>query len=266
MTQLSTRGQQSAFANKVVGYEKNKGAEAVKKDLDSEVDRDSSGGIKELVVRQNNAESYKVQGFELGIGLTIPLTGPWDLRMGLAHGHLLYVEQNHDVFKEKGCLVPYYAWLNDLIGGDDSCNKIREGTSLQTWLGYPRWKNQIVVNLINKDKDYNVQLVVHNIPGQLQLPTDPGGFTDENGKVNKEVKEKAEKPLDYYWQLDLAGRFALSKKSSITVGVHNLLGLDRPATETNIGAGYVDPSLYSLEGRTINVRYTHNFLIGVQFN
>ena len=65
--------------------------------------------------------------------------------------------------------------------------------------------------------------------------------------------------MDYYWQLDLAGRFALSKKSSITVGVHNLLGLDRPATDTNIGAGYVNPTLYSLEGRTINVRYTHNF-------
>ena len=258
VTQLATRGQQSGFVNKVVRYEKSKGAEAVKKDLDSEVDRDSSGAIKELVVRQNNAESYKVQGFELGMGVTIPLTGPWDLRMGFAHGHLLYVEQNHDVFKEKGCLVPYYNWLNDLIGGDDSCNKIRKDTSLQPWLGYPRWRNQIVINLINKDKDYNVQLVVHNIPGQLQLPTDPAGFT-EDGKVNKEKKEKAEKELDYYWQLDLAGRFALTKKSSVIVGVHNLLGLDRPATETNIGAGYVKPTLYSLDGRTINVRYTHNF-------
>ena len=190
VTQLTTRGQQSAFANKLVAYEKSKGAEAVKKDLDSEIDRDSSGGIKELIVRQNNAESYKVQGFELGIGLTVSLTGPWDLRMGLAHGHLLYVEQNHDVFEEKSCPIPYYGWLNDWIGGDDSCNKKRKGTSLQSWLGYPRWKNQIVVNLINKDKDYNVQLVVHNIPGQLQIPTDPAGFTDKDGNVNKEKKEK----------------------------------------------------------------------------
>lgn len=242
VTQLTTRHQQSTVGNNMVKYEKEKGAEAVKKDLSGEVVRDSSGKIKELVVRPNNAESYKVQGFELGMGLTVPLTGSWDLNIGLAHAHLLYVEQSDEFFEGKNCPVPYVSWLNDIIGGDDSCNKVRKDDNLQTWLGYPRWKNQIVLSFLNKDKGHSVQLVVHNIPGQLQLPFDG-----------------IEKELDYYWQLDLAGRFSLSKKSSITAGVHNLLGLDRPATETNIGSGYVNPSLYSLEGRTINVRYTHNF-------
>lgn len=245
----------------ILDYEGEKGATAVKKDLDVEIIRFASEGpIKQVNVKPQNGEDYTVQGFDLEASTVVPVHNAWNVGLSLMHTHLLYVKKYNHLTKKTSCPVPYYGWMNDWIGGDDSCNKEREGTSMETWNGYPRWRNQLVLALMNKDKDYNIQLVVSNIPGQLQQATDPS-FKDKDGKVNEKKKEAAEADIDYYWQMDLVGSFALSKRGKITAGIENILAAKPPLNKSSFSnsSGYTNSTLYPLEGRTINVRYTHNF-------
>ena len=237
-----------ASIQKLLNYEEREGPEALKA-IGSEIKRDSSGAIDEIIAKPNNSENLKVQGFELGLKWQIPITGPWNLQAGLEHSHLLYVETDSKLDEHKNCPVPYYSWIAEYVV-KDSCNDRRQGASLQTWYGYPRWKNKFSVNVINKDADYSILLEVHNIPGQLYLPEDP--------KPSEETEEKQE--LDYYWQVDITGSFSLTNKSSLILGVKNVLGSLRPRGPlfSNEG-GYTNGNLYSVRGRSIDVRYTYNF-------
>ena len=265
LTNIVTKWASSAEAETsfqaILDYEAEHGAEATEKKLGAEIIRHSpKGPIKQVKVKSQNGEDYTVQGFDLEASTVVPVNNAWNVGLSLMHTHLLYVKKYNNITKKTYCPVPYYDWMNDWIGGDDSCNKVREGTSSATWNGYPRWRNQLVLALMNKDKDYNIQLVVSNIPSQLERANDPSGFTDENGKVNKKAKEEAEKPIDYYWQVDLVGSFAISKKGKITGGIENILAVKPPVNKSTFGSsGYTNSTLYPLEGRTINVRYTHNF-------
>ena len=95
---------------------------------------------------------------------------------------------------------------------------------------------------MNKDMGHSIQFILHNIPSQYTLPD--------------ESKEETE----HYWQLDLAGKVALSDDMSLTVGISNVLGLDRPQNaDRSTSTGYLDSFLYSVRGRMLNARLTYNF-------
>ena len=150
------------------------------------------------------------------------MTAGWDLGVQLAHSHILYNE--YQVFSDSDLEVPIdWDWAGS------------------SWPGMPRWKNTATISVMNKDMGHTLQLIVHNIPAQFKLP---------------EFEEKT----DHYWQLDLVGKLALSKDMDLTVGIINVLGLDRPENrERNTPTGYLDSFLYSVRGRMLNARLTYNF-------
>ena len=263
VSKWSSTAEANASLQAILNYEKNKGASATKENLGAEIIRHSAGGpIKQVNVKLQNGEDYTVRGFDLEANAVVPLYNTWDFGLSFMHTHLIYIKKYNHLLEKTSCPVPYYSWLNDWIGGDESCNSVREDTSLQTWHGYPRWRNQLVLALINKNKDYNIQLVVSNIPGQLQKTNDPSGFKDEKtGAVDDKKKEKAEAETDYYWQVDLVGSFAVSRNSKIIAGIENVFAAKPPLNMNSFStnSGYTNSTLYPLEGRTINLRYTYNF-------
>ena len=228
-----------AFINDALLLEKAKGAKEVKEKTGIDIQRDTSGNLLQVTVPSGNISRQKVQGVDLDFNFTVPVTSTWDLRFNVMHSHLLYVERLGMEGLDPATPVPYYNWLVDLLG----LEKIegREGT----WTGAPRWRNKLTLNAVNKDKGYNLYAVLHYIPGQLEEWYRPSN----------------EKLIDDHWEVDLAGEFALSKKSALTVGIKNLLGKQRPLNYTffDTSGGYTNSSLYSMRGRTIDVKYTYNF-------
>ncbi len=207
----------------VLKYEQQNGAEALKKNYDITIERNKDGAIAQVKAKPFNSSYDLSHGFNLGLDISpIPIWVGWDLGFQLEHSHMIYNEYQAFEDSDIEVPIPYYG----------------EGVA---WVSRPRWRNRAVLSVMNKDMGHNFQLIVHNIPGQQQLP-----------------ESKAE--MDDYWQLDLAGKIALGKKTSLTVGIQNVLGLDRPENdENNTATGYVDSYLYSLRGRTLNARVTYNF-------
>ena len=205
------------------------------------IERDlETGELKKITMPAGNFASKKTQGLELDLNLTLPLTGSWDLGLNFLYHYQLYREVDSGLAGvDKQTPVPYPDFIVDLFG----LEKIGDNT--ETWTGYPRWRSRATLNFLNKDRGYLFQLVVNNIPGQLKDWKKPG---------------KTEL-IDYYWDLDLTGKFALSKKSVLTVGIKNLLGKERPFNNTTFSTdgGYTNSNLYSLVGRTINASYSYNF-------
>lgn len=221
----------------VLAYEKKYGPDKLT-EINAVVARDSDGKLKGIEISPSNQASYKVNGIDLEVGFLVPLEIiDWHLGIKLDHSHILYLERKAFKKSDPTTPVPYYEWIEYLFGVE---NEVSDLKTRATEYKYPRWRNRATFNLMN-DRGYNFQLVVHNIPGQLK-------------------KAKSDESTDYYWQLDLAGSFALSKKTSLTVGVKNILDNERPSNNEHFGSsGYIDSGLYSIRGRTIDARLTHNF-------
>ena len=221
----------------VLAYEKKYGQDKLK-EINATVSRDSEGKLKSLEVSPSNQASYKVHGIDLEMGFSIPLEMSWDLGIKLDHSHLLYVERQAFKKLNPTTPIPYYEWMENLFGVENAVSDLK---TRATEYKYPRWRNRAAFNLMNKDTGHNFQLVVHNIPGQLK-------------------NVQSDESTDHYWQLDLAGSFALSKKTTLTVGIKNILDNERPINDEKFGSsGYVPASLYNIRGRTLDARLTHNF-------
>ncbi len=200
----------------------------------------NTGELTKINMPAGNFASKKTQGLELDLNLTLPLTSSWDLGINFLYYYQLYKEVDSGLPSvDAQTPIPYPDWMVNLFSLE------RIGDNTETWTGYPRWRSRFTMNFLNKDRGYLFQLAVNNIPGQL-----------------KDWKKPGKKDLiDYYWDLDLTGKFALSKKSVLTVGIKNLLGKERPFNDTSFSTdgGYTNSDLYSLVGRTINASYSYNF-------
>ncbi len=218
------------FTRNVIKYEQKYGVEKLRNLGKYNVKRSPTGEVETVEVQATNLANYEAQGLDFEFTLTMPLEAGWDLGFSVQHSHLLYVEQQVFEGLDAELPVPYYEWIDDSAGTEE------------TWYGFPRWRNRAILSVMNKDMGHSAQLIVHNIPGQLKLP---------------ESKEKTE----YYWQLDLAGTVGLTKSTRLTLGIRNILGQERPDNKEDFtaGGGYIHSSLYSIRGRTIDARLTYNF-------
>ena len=162
----------------------------------------------------------------------------WDLGVKMDHSHLLYVERQAFKKSDPETPVPAYEWMEDWFGFENAVSDLKSRATLYK---YPRWRNTATLSAMNKNLGHTFQLVVHNIPSQLKA-------------------KKSEEEIDHYWQLDLAGIFSLNKQTSLTVGIRNVLGAERPSNDKDFGShGYVASHLYSVRGRTLDARLTYNF-------
>ena len=221
----------------VLAYEKKYGAEKLT-EINASVSRDSNGQLKGIEISPSNQASYKAHGVDLEMGFSIPVENAWSLGVKVDHSHLLYVERQAFKKSDVETPVPYYEWIEDMFSLENPVSDLKTRTALYK---FPRWRNRVVLSLMNTDMGHNFQLIVHNIPSQIK----------ESG---------SEGEIDSYWQLDLAGMFSLNKNTSLTVGVKNILAAERPANDLDFGSsGYVASSLYSIRGRTIDARLTYNF-------
>ena len=204
----------------VLKYEQKKGVEALKA-RGVNLERNEAGDVSQITTTPLNAASDLVHGIDAEIDASLQLAAGWDLGLSLSHSHILYNE--YQVFSDSDLEVP--------IDWDGS-----------TWPGMPRWKNTATISFMNKDMGHSFQLIVHNIPSQYTLP------------------DESEEETEHYWQLDVAGKLALTDNMDLTVGISNLLGFDRPQNEDrNTSTGYLDSFLYSVRGRMLNARLTYNF-------
>ena len=218
----------------ILKYEQKHGVEKLRKLGDFDVKRNEDGSVSEIEMQLINMKNYEVQGLDLEVSFVVPLKDGWDLGIGFEHSHLLYVKKQLFEELDADTPVPHYEWVADLFGLDTPEKE-------ETWYGFPRWRNRAVLSVMNKDMGHNVQIVVHNIPSQLKLP-----------EGNEEI--------EYYWQLDLAGTAALTKATSLTVGIRNILGQERPVNmDHHKNSGYIHSSLYSIRGRAIDARLSYNF-------
>ncbi len=246
-------------------YEKLHGSDKLK-ELGLEVIRNPDGTVEHVVVVPSNLSKYQVQGLDLEMALSLPIEGGWDFGFSMQHSHLLYVEEQAFEGGEIENPVPWYGFMQDIFGLKNPDSKRnnkdpKKEDNLVAWDFTPRWRNRAVFSLMNKDVGHRFDLIVHNIPSRLQTP------------------ESVEDDLiEYYWQLDLRGMFSLTKNSRLTVGVKNIFGFDRPTRRKKLsdadkakgytagqykiqeGAGiYLNSNLYSMHGRTIDVRYSYDF-------
>ena len=242
--------------------ESKKGKEVVEKELKQSISRTASdqatgdigkvGTEGHVVQMPFNAGYRKERGIDLEADVLVTNLGiPWDLSFGVQHFHVLYMERQVNRHLDKETPVPYPTFIEDWFGIKNP-DPHREHTH-DTWQGYPRWRNRATLGFLSKDKKYSFYLVAHNIPGQLK--------TNES-KPEDEKDKSGDHLTDHYFQLDLIGVFALTQTSSLTVGIRNLWDAERPLNTENFepaNGGYVNAYLYSIEGRTIDVRYTYNF-------
>ena len=223
----------------VFEYEAKNGIEKLR-ELGMDVKRDAAGKVEHIVLRPFNASRAKVHGLEFDTILRMPVSKGWYMGLKVEHSHLLYGESQATPDSNVKTQVPFHDWMKSLFGFEDG-EKNRK-TNL-THPGIPRWRNRATLNFQNKTLGQEYQLIVHNIPSQLQT----------------ELSEASE-IIDHYWQLDVSGTWQLNQKSEITFVINNVLGLERPQNAKDPGAGgYVNSSLYSLRGRTLNMRYTYRF-------
>ena len=227
-SELIVEASSDTAAQELVGdiftYEKKYGSESLK-EIQAKVIRDANNRVKMIEISPSNQSSYKVHGVDLSLGLSTPINSSWDLGVKMDHSHLLYVERQ--AFKKSDIETPVPNW-----------NEEKKDTLYK----YPRWRNTATVSTMNKDLGHSAQLVFHNIPSQLKS------------------KGSEDPPIDYYWQVDLVGVYSLNKKTSLTVGIRNLFGADRPRNDQDFGShGYIASELYSVRGRTLDARLTYNF-------
>ena len=261
-------------------YEKSNTIEAVRK-RGLNVDRvGGNGRVKAVNTKPINSGFYKVRGVDIqaqwvGDGLW----NNWNLVLNTGYTYMLYLERQVFTDGPINCPVPYPQWVSWIDNPCGSSVKPEDNEKrVGTHDGYPRWRNRSSLGFVSKDKKYQFALVAHNIPGQLKTAE-----YDNQKKIDaatEKSKKKAQKDgkefkglkteTDYYVQLDFMAAVAFNKQHGITLGVKNILGTDRPynkvranlASSDPIGPAYtgaLNTRLYSIVGRTIDVRYTYNF-------
>lgn len=226
---------------RIFEYEAKHGLKKLKDDLDMEVKRDAAGKVEYVVARPVNASRSKLHGAEFDVILRVPTGRGWYAGFKVEHSHLFYMETQATPASDIKTFIPFYGWMKNLFGVEDGEQNRKTNLTYPT---YPRWRNRATISFQNKDLGQEYQLIVHNIPSQLQAEDSP-----------------ADEIIDHYWQLDVSGSWQLDRRSEIIFGVNNVLGLDRPRNpkrHDGIG-GYIDSFLYSLRGRTLNMRYTYRF-------
>ena len=228
---------------------------------EQKVIRGPDGTVQYVDRKSYNMSQYKVQGIDLTADLTLSLMSGWDMGFAVQHSHLIYVEQQ--VFKN-GIIenpVPYYEWMIDWFGLENADTAGRKNNiSFPT---HPRWRNRATLSVMNKDMGHKIDLIVHNTPVNLsRKKAQKENFTDKN-PIEKHTNE-------YYWQLDLRGKFSLTKDLSLIAGIKNVLGFQRPIIDKEAyfpGAPYPYISydsegrggIYSLRGRSVDLRLTYDF-------
>ena len=246
--------------------EAEKGIGAVRK-MNQDVHR--VNGIVEsdghLIIRTANLASEKKRGIDLETNILVNNLGiPWDLTFKVEHNYLLYFERQPSTLSSKESPVPYPKWIEDTFGFEspdpqrnpdipDPNNPKNENRQVtrETHPDSPRWQNRTTLGFLSKDKKYAFYLTAINIPPQLK--TKLSKPKDSNNNL-------VDHTIDHYFQMDLMGVFALSKKSQLMVGIKNLWDAERPYNDQNFSpSGYISSALYSIDGRTIDVRYTYNF-------
>ncbi len=241
-SELIVEASSDTAAQELVGdiftYEAKYGAESLK-EIQANVIRDANNRVKMIEISPSNQSSYKVHGVDLSLGFSTPINRSWDLGVKVDHSHLLYVERQAFKKSDPETPVPAEEWMEDWFGFENAVSDLENRATLYK---YPRWRNTVTLSAMNKDLGHSVQFVLHNIPSQLKS------------------KGSEDPPIDHYWQLDLAGVFSLDKKTSLTVGIRNLFGAERPRNDQDFGShGYIASELYSVRGRTLDARLTYNF-------
>ena len=223
----------------LIEIEKKNGVAAVKA-IGSDIKRGPDGRIEYAILAPVNSSRASTHGFDMDASLRLPVGKGWFMDLKEEYYHLIYQEVQATKDADIKTAVPFYGWMKDLFGFEDG-EQGRKNTL--TWPGTPRWRNRVTLSFDNKDMGQTYSMVVHNIPSQLQTIDSP----------DTEV-------IPYYWQLDLNAVWQLNNKTEVIVGVDNVLGFDRPMEPSPArGDGYLLSSLYSLRGRTINMRYTYRF-------
>lgn len=227
----------------IIQYEAKHGADKLKQDTGSSIVRNPSGTIDHVVIVPVNMAQRQVQGLDLEMALTFPVEAGWDMGFSFQHSHNLYVEEKKFKGGDVENPVPWYEFMQDL--GAENADSDRKNNL--THHDFPRWRNRAILSTMNKNMDLRFDLIIHNIPSRLQTP-----------------ESEEDNLIGYYWQLDLRSVVGLTKDSRLTVGVKNILGFDRPKRDTSYSvpysAGvYLDSNFYSMRGRSIDVRYSHDF-------
>jgi len=250
----------------ITKYEKKFGKEELEK-TGIKVNRNSDGTIKNIISVPANLSNYKVHGLDLGLNTTIALNRGWDFGVGLEHSHLLYIERQALKDADIENPVPWYGKLENWFGwlGIENTQKDRKNSMSY---GGPRWRNRAIFSFTHKDMGHRFDLVVHNIPSYLQLPSHAKKdieTLEQEGKTNED--DETFYFNDYYWQLDLRAALQLNKDMRLIVGLQNVLGLDRPTAKRKKNGGgniyggsmYLNSNLFSLRGRSVDARLTYNF-------
>ncbi len=177
-----------------------------------------------------------LSGLDLEINFNMLLAHSWSLGLAIQHIHMLYHDFKAFAGAGNEIRIPYPYWM-EMFGLKNDPEPISD----TPWHGYPRYRNRATVSLTNKDLENSFELTLHNIPGQRTLP-------------------ESAKEMDHYWQLDITGSFFLNKQTSLILGIKNIFDTKRPENKEDYGlAGYINPALYSIRGRTIDARLTYNF-------
>ena len=215
----------------ILKYEQEKGAEGIEqlKKKNINIERLSNGDIKSITMPVLNSSDFQ-NGLDLEVGLELPVGGAWDMGLKIEHIYMLYSDFKPFEEVDKEVSIPWPGENTDTTRPNDT-----------TWPGMPRWRNRATLSMMNKNIGHSFHLTLHNIPGQATAP-------------------ESRNEIDYHWEIDVGGAFTLNKQTSLIVGVKNILDTQRPLNKEYFGsAGYVNSTLYSIRGRTIDARLTYNF-------
>ncbi len=246
----------------IFNYEAKEGSEALKK-YGQEVYR-KDGEVNQIVRRPYNLGYVKRSGLDFEADFILTNTGiPWDMVFGMGHIYMLHMEEQVFTGGDISVIIPYHSRIEKLFGiknqdpyrkqqdSDDAKEKKKTHLTRATWPGSPRWKNTARIGILSKSKKYGFYLMAHSIPGQLkQRPS------NLYNKIQKEEIEGYER-LDDYWQIDVKAIMNFNKKNSLVVGIKNIFDNKRPFNDKD--SQYINPSLYSILGRTVDIRYTYSF-------
>ena len=225
----------SSMLRAVLKHEQKYGVESLKKHK-VEIKRNNANQVSEVKMPILNGSDF-LNGLDLEVSLDLPIGSGWNFGLKMEHLHMLYQEIQFFYGADNEVIVPWYGWLEDLLSLENA-DPSRANDS--TWYGVPRWRNRATFSVMNKDMGHKFDLIVHNIPGQGTLPES----TEET---------------DYYWQLDVVGGFTLNKKTNLIVGIRNIFDTNRPENEDDYLVSYINPTLYGIRGRSIDMRLTYDF-------
>ncbi len=224
----------------------------------SYIHRYPSGEIEYVVSVPGNFSNDLNHGLDIKAHLELPIKKGWNMTVKNEHSHIMYAENQEFQSLPTKTQVPFYQWIQSIFKKAKNTKDTGPGARKNhfTHHGLPRWRNRLTLGFKNKDLGQTYNIVLHNIPSQLQTNAYRNKTVSELQKMK--TSDNTDYLIDYYWQIDLQGQFDLTKNQQLTVGIRNVLGLDRPEGPVwERGMGYVNSSLYDIRGRTIDVGYIY---------